>query len=91
MPIYEYTCVACGQTFSHLWRSIQTASEAPAPSCPSCESGETQRILSQVVVLGAVGGLTPGEQAAASAQQARLASITPKQQIDKLRSAKKPD
>ncbi len=89
MPIYEYTCTACGQTFSHLWRSIQAASEALAPPCPSCESGETQRILSQVAVLGAVGGLTPGEQAAASAQQARQASITPKTQIDKLRDSKK--
>jgi putative FmdB family regulatory protein len=91
MPIYEYSCVACGRTFSHLWRSIQAASEAAAPACPTCASPETRRTLSQVAVLGGMGGLTPGEQAAADARQARLASITPKQQIDKLRSAKQPD
>lgn len=37
--------------------------------------------------LGGMGGLTPGEQAAAGAQQARQASITPKDQIEKLRTA----
>lgn len=87
MPIYEYTCAACGATFSHLWRSIQTASDAPAPACPTCASPQTQRVLSQVTVLGGMGGLTPGEQAAAGAQEARLASITPKEQIDRLRGA----
>lgn len=88
MPIYEYTCGACGLTFSHLWRTIGAASQAPAPACPGCASGGTQRILSQVAVLGGMGGLTPGEQAAASAQQARQASVTPKEQIDKLRQSK---
>ena len=89
MPIYEYACPACGQTFSHLWRSMQAASEAAVPPCPYCDSQATQRIMSQVAVLGATGGLTPGEQVAANAQQERLASITPKEQIDQLRSNKK--
>lgn len=87
MPIYEYSCAACGQNFSHLWRSIQAAGAAAAPACPACASPETRRRLSQVAVLGGMGGLTPGEQAAAGAQQARQASITPKDQIDKLRTA----
>ncbi len=82
MPIYEYACADCGAIFSHLWRSIQAAGDAPA--CPACASAQTQRILSQVAVLGGMGGLTPGEQAAASAQDARLTSITPKEQIDRL-------
>ncbi len=32
MPIYEYTCRACGQTFERLMRSHRE----PAPDCPSC-------------------------------------------------------
>lgn len=87
MPIYEYSCSACDLTFSHLWRSMQAASTAAAPLCPNCASPDTRRILSQVAVLNATGGLTPGEQAAAGAQQARQASITPKEQIDKLRQS----
>lgn len=91
MPIYEYTCTACGQHFDHYWRSIRAAEEGQAPPCPACASSETQRIMSQVAVLGGIGGLTPGEQAASAAQQERLASITPKEQIDKLRAGKKKD
>jgi hypothetical protein len=45
--------------------------------------------MSQVAVLGGTGGLTPGELAASAAQQERLASITPKEQIEKLRTGKK--
>lgn len=88
MPIYEYSCAGCGQTFAHLWRSIQAANDAPAPACPACASPETRRVLSPVAVLGGMGGLTPGEQAAASAQATRQASITPKAQIDSLRQSK---
>jgi putative FmdB family regulatory protein len=90
MPIYEYSCSACDLTFSHLWRSMQAASTAPAPPCPDCASPETRRIMSPAAVLGGVGGLTPGEQAAHAAGQARQASVTPKEQIDSLRAAKPP-
>ncbi len=89
MPIYEYTCLSCGQTFDHFWLSIKAAEESPAPVCPDCGSSETQRIVSQVAVLGGLGGLTPGEQAAAKAQEERLAKITPREQIAKLQAGKK--
>ncbi len=89
MPIYEYTCLACGETFSHFWPSIKAASESGTPTCPACASPETQRIISQVAVVGGLGGLTPTEQSAARAQAERLAKITPKEQIDKLRAGKR--
>lgn len=89
MPIYEYICTICGHHFDHYWRSIRAAEEGLTPSCPTCAGTETQRVMSQVAVLGSTGGLTPGEQAASAAQQERLASFTPKEQIDKLRAGKK--
>lgn len=89
MPIYEYICAACGHPFDHYWRSLQAAGEGQAPPCPACASPDTQRVMSQVAVLGGMGGLTPGEHAASAARQERLAGITPKEQIDKLRTGKK--
>jgi putative FmdB family regulatory protein len=89
MPIYEYQCQQCGDIFSHLWRSIAAASESDALLCPNCGSESTKRIVSQVVVLGEMGGLTPGEQSAENAQFEKMASITPKEQINKLQAGKK--
>ncbi|RME86049.1 MAG: zinc ribbon domain-containing protein [Caldilineae bacterium] len=89
MPIYEYQCQACGQVFSHFWRSIKAADEQSAPVCPQCESADTQRLVSQVTVLGSLGGLTPEEKKAENAYYEKLASITPKEQIEKFRAAKK--
>lgn len=40
MPIYEYSCEACGHRFEALVRG-----EA-RPSCPSCESRDLKRLLS---------------------------------------------
>ncbi|NOZ50868.1 MAG: zinc ribbon domain-containing protein [Chloroflexi bacterium] len=91
MPIYEYQCAVCGRRFAHFWRSMQAADQNPSPDCPQCQSPETQRVLSQVAVLGSLGGMTPTEQRRQEAQQQRLASITSKEQIDKLRTTKKKD
>lgn len=89
MPIYEYVCPDCGLTFDHFWPSIQAAEGAAPPICPACGGNQAQRIISQVAVLGKLGGLTPSEQAAENAQAERLAKITPKEQIEKLRAGKK--
>ncbi len=89
MPIYEYVCADCGELFEHFWPTIKAADEGQAPTCPGCGSRATQRIVSQVAVLGRLGGLTPGEQAAASAHEERLARITPREQIAKLQARKK--
>jgi len=89
MPIYEYVCLNCNYTFERFWHSIKAAEEAGPPTCPSCHSDATRRIVSQVAVLGSIGGLTPGEQAAAKAQEERLASVTPRDLINKLQAGTK--
>lgn len=88
MPIYEYICQACDERFDHLWTSMAAAEKAGDTGlvCPVCGSDKTNRIVSQVAVLGELGGLTPGEQRGAAAQAERLASITPKEQIQQLQS-----
>ena len=45
MPIYDYACTACDERFDELQRS-----DAPPPTCPACESTETQRLLSTFLV-----------------------------------------
>jgi len=89
MPIYEYQCQQCGDVFSHFWRSITAASENDTLQCPNCGSENTTRVVSQVAVLGELGGLTPGEHSAENAQYERMASITSKEQIGKLQAGKK--
>lgn len=90
MPIYEYVCHACGETFDHLWTSISAAEKAKtagtALSCPNCQSEDTDRIVSQVAVLGELGGLTPSEQRGVNAQAERMAAITPKEQIQQFQA-----
>lgn len=41
MPIYEYSCQACGHTFDALIRNADTV-----PVCPVCESRDLERLLS---------------------------------------------
>lgn len=90
MPIYEYVCRSCGKNFDHLWMSISAAEKAAQSGenlpCPICQSTETGRIVSQVAVLGELGGLTPGEQRGLNAQAERIASITPKEEIQRLQA-----
>lgn len=86
MPIYEYLCQECGTRFEKLIRGTTGADSTP--TCPSCESAATQRVLSSFAHHG--GTAIDREAAQAERQQSeRLASITPKAQIDKWRSARK--
>jgi len=97
MPIYEYACPSCGEVFDQLWLTVRTAEEATAagkqPTCPACGESETERIVSQVAVLGGLGGLTPGEQRASDAKETahaeKMGSFIPKEQIDQFRANKK--
>ena len=43
MPIYEYKCSACNETFS-LIRRMGAGTEGL--SCPACKSGEITKLLS---------------------------------------------
>jgi putative FmdB family regulatory protein len=40
MPLYDYTCRACGNEFEALVRG------ATAPTCPACQSADLEKLLS---------------------------------------------
>ena len=83
MPLYEYVCQQCQFRFEKLTRRTGST----PPSCPRCKNSDTQRILSTFAVHGKP--RIDGEQVRAEKAQAeRLASITPKSQIDKWESKK---
>lgn len=42
MPIYEYRCEKCGNTFEHLARRLSE----PAPKCPKCGAANPKKQLS---------------------------------------------
>jgi putative FmdB family regulatory protein len=44
MPIYEFSCTACGIVFEELVRN------GTKPRCPSCEAGDIHRLLSRFAV-----------------------------------------
>lgn len=53
MPIYEYKCQDCTQTFSKR----RSMSDADAPiDCPTCGSDQTNRGLSLFATVGASSG-----------------------------------
>jgi len=87
VPIYEFICNDCGHRFSKLYRTMSSAGQAPAPACEACASCNTRRTVSRFAVQGP-GGPDAAEVASQRAADNRLASITPKEQIDEWRSAK---
>ena len=44
MPLYEYSCRGCNHRFEALVRT------AESPACPSCGSGDLERLLSAFAV-----------------------------------------
>jgi len=46
MPIYEYSCTACGADFDQLVRASDT------PACPYCESQKLERRMSAAAFSG---------------------------------------
>jgi putative FmdB family regulatory protein len=53
MPIYEYACGACGQTFERL----EKMGEPSVTACPACGKRKARRLISRVA--GIVKGATP--------------------------------
>lgn len=51
MPIYEYVCPSCGQSFDKLIRGGRKAREATV-ECPNCGQQSHRK---EVVLVGAVG------------------------------------
>lgn len=43
MPIYDYTCSACG----HLLETHQSMKDAPLTACPSCGKSALKRLASR--------------------------------------------
>lgn len=87
MPIYEYHCAECGARFEKLVRG-PVDRELPLPPCPECGGQSTTRVLSRFARHGPPGTDDSAVQAERAAAQ-RLASVTPKEQIDKWRSQRK--
>lgn len=54
MPIYEYVCSRCGESFEKLVRS---SSSQPEIHCPKCEGDKVERKIS---VFGFSGGSSDG-------------------------------
>lgn len=44
MPLFEYTCRACGHAFETLVRKGDT------PSCPACKSEDLEKMLSGIAI-----------------------------------------
>jgi len=85
MPIYEYICLDCENQFDRLWPTMASA-QNQQPACPDCAGTSTKQTVSRVAVLGELDGLTPQEESASSAESARAASYTSKEQIDTLQA-----
>lgn len=50
MPIYEYTCLHCGESFDKMLRFSESDL---IPACPKCDSQDTRK---KVSVFGFSGG-----------------------------------
>ncbi|MBE2268040.1 MAG: zinc ribbon domain-containing protein [Anaerolinea sp.] len=48
MPLYEYDCPGCGQTFEKR----VSMSQADAVTCPNCGGKHPQRKLSRIAIKG---------------------------------------
>ena len=48
MPQYEYRCPAC----RHAWDALLDRWDSPAPVCPACGAGRSERRLSTFAVVG---------------------------------------
>ena len=82
MPIHEFRCRQCDHRFSEFFRRMLGSDEAGAVACPQCCSADTVRVVARFAVHGP-SGADPQEQVAEWSHQQRMASITPKEQIDK--------
>jgi len=64
MPLYDYRCKACGEEFEALVRP------PAAPACPSCASGDLERLLSGFSFSVRSDGLSKAARKAVQKQQA---------------------
>jgi len=65
MPIYEYACPTCGQSFEKLVRSGREAREAAVP-CPTCGQDSQRKQVTLVAAANVGAALSFAPSAAAS-------------------------
>jgi len=63
MPLYEYVCPKCGQSFEKL---VSFASADRPQSCPSCGHDKAAKQISRVAAHAFASGSSAGSSAAAS-------------------------
>ncbi len=49
MPLYEYHCKTCGDTFEKMVRFNESI---PNPECPHCQNRDTHKLISMVASHG---------------------------------------
>lgn len=57
MPLYEYRCQNCGQTFEQL---VSFSQSERVFTCPHCASEDTRKQISTVAAFGRNGSSTSG-------------------------------
>ncbi len=50
MPLYEYQCKSCGETFEKMMRWSESGHN---PVCPNCQSEDTRKKVSSFASMGA--------------------------------------
>ena len=60
MPIYEYTCPQCGETFEKLVRSFSDSTQAECPSCGSAHCRKSMSVFASSVSGRDTGGANCG-------------------------------
>ncbi len=55
MPLYEYRCACCGQTFEKLLRM----GSSDLPPCPHCGATEVKRLISTIARTGGTSDCGP--------------------------------
>jgi putative FmdB family regulatory protein len=53
MPLYEYRCKTCGQSFEKM---IRFSEADHSPTCPACQSQDTQKKISTFASVGSSTG-----------------------------------
>ena len=58
MPLVDFKCSACGETFQSFQRFNMDMGKGP--SCPQCESEDTETVNAQASLDGVSCAFTPG-------------------------------
>ena len=53
MPLYEYRCPDCGQTFDKI---VRFSEADQIPTCPNCGEVNSQKLISAGAVIGTSSG-----------------------------------